>query len=299
MLDQVTSMRVFLKVVALGSLAAAGRALGLSQTMVTRHVDALEAKLGTSLLQRSTRRLALTEAGRTYVELSQRILADLDEAEQIVSSGRAEPQGLLRISLPVSFGLMAVMPLLAEFTARYPKVVLDVGFTDRLVDLIDEGWDLALRVGALGSTSLVARRLTGCATVVCAAPAYLEAHGTPKRVDDLARHNCLGYTLSDRLGTNRWHFGPDASIVADVTGTLRTNHGDALRQAALAGLGIIYQPIFIIAEELRQGTLVAIELDHAPSSIGDIHVVFHRHRHMPPKTRAMINYLVSTLGRDA
>ncbi len=296
MLDQVTTMRVFVRVASAGSLAAAGRALGLSQTMVTKHVDALESRLGVRLVQRSTRRLTLTEAGRGYLDACGRILAEIRDAEQAASAGQAEPQGHLRMNVPVPFGTLQVAPLVAEFTARFPKVTLELGLNDRLVDLIEEGWDIAVRIGRLQDSTLVARRLAPCRTVLCAAPAYLAAHGRPATVDRLSTHNCLGYTLSSRLGVNRWSFGADGAVVANVSGTLHSNNGDALRIAALSGLGVIYQPSFLVADDLRAGRLVSLSLDHPTMDVGDIHAVFRPDRRLPPKSRAMIDFLAARFG---
>ncbi len=298
MLDQVTSMRVFTRVAAAGSLAAAGRALGLSQTMVTNHVDALETRLGVRLLQRSTRRLTLTEAGRGYLDACGRILAEIEEAEQEATAGQVEPRGLLRMNVPVPFGTLQIAPLLGMFIARHPQISIELGLNDRLVDLIEEGWDLAVRIGVLRDSTLVARRLAPCRTVVCASPAYLEVRGRPLTVSDLGSHDCLGYTLSDRLGANRWGFGPDGAVVANVTGSLRSNNGDALRAAALAGLGVIYQPSFLVSDDLRAGRLVALPLDHPTTAVGHIHAVFRPDRRLPPKSRAMIEFLAERFGDD-
>ena len=289
-------MRVFVRAASDGSLAAAGRSLGMSQTMVTKHVVALEARLGVRLLHRSTRRLTLTEAGRHYRDACGRILAEIEEAEQVAVAGQSEPTGLLRVNVPVSFGTMQVAPLLAEFSDRYPRITLDVGLDDRLVDLIEEGWDLAVRIGTLQDSTLVARRLAPCRTVVCAAPAYLEAHGIPRCVADLVAHNCLGYTLSDRFGADRWRFGDDGVVATTVSGTLRMNNGDALRMAALAGLGVIYQPTFLVADELRAGRLTALTLDHPTMDAGHVYAVFRPDRHLPPKSRALIDFLADRFG---
>ena len=284
-------MRVFVRVAATGSLAGAGRALGLSQTMVTKHVEAIEVRLGTKLLHRSTRRLTFTEAGRIYLEACGRILAEVAEAEEAAAAGQVEPRGLLRMNVPVSFGARRVAPLLSAFTERYPRIMMELGLNDRVVDLVEEGWDLAVRIGVLPASTLISRRLAPCRTVVCAAPSYLEAHGTPRTLADLAGCNCLGYTLSERLGTYRWSFGSDASVKVPVSGSIRANNGDALREAALAGLGVIYQPTFLVADDLRAGTLVALALDHPPAPAGHIHVVFRPDRRPPQKSRAMIDFL--------
>ena len=298
MLDQVTGMRVFVRVAAAGSLAAAGRSLNLSQTMVTKHVDATEARLGVRLLHRSTRRLTLTEAGRGYLEACQRILAEIEEADEAAAAGQAEPRGLLRLNAPVSFGTSQVAPLLGRFAASYPKVRLDVGLNDRVVDLIEEGWDLAIRIGVPRDSSLVSRRLAPCRMVVCASPDYLRAQGTPRTLADLAGHNCLGYTLSERMGTSRWSFGRDAEVVAPVSGTMQANNGDALREAALVGLGVIYQPTFLVGDDVRNGALIALALDHPPALAGYIQAVFRPDRMLPLKSRVMIEFLAGQFGDD-
>jgi len=298
MLDKITSMRVFVRVAGMGSLSAAGRALELSQTMVTKHVAALERHLGVRLLHRSTRRLTLTEAGRGYLDACQRILADIEDADQAAAAGQAEPRGQLRMNVPVAFGTSWIAPLLPEFAARHPAVTLDIGFNDRIVDLIEEGWDLAVRIGVLRDSTLVSRRLAPCSMVVCASPAYLAAHDCPSSVADLSGHNCLGYTLSDR-GASRWAFGPDGAVVANVAGTLRTNNGDALRVAAVAGLGLIYEPAFLVAEDLQAGRLLALQLDHPPMMAGHIQAVFPPDRHLPLKSRVMIDFLVEKFGGEA
>ncbi len=291
MLDQVTSMRIFVRVASAGSLAATGRAMNLSQTMVTKHIEATEARLGVRLLHRSTRRLTLTEAGRGYLEACQRILAEIAEAEEAAIAGQAEPRGLLRLNAPVSFGTFQIAPLLGAFAARYPKVSFDIGLDDRVVDLIEEGWDLAIRIGVLRDSSLVSRRLAPCRILVCAAPGYLAAHGTPRSVAELTRHNCLGYTLSDRQGQGSWSFDPDASTIVPVTGTLQANNGDALRMAALAGMGLLYTPEFLVAADIAAGRLVALNLDHKPHELNQIYAVFRPDRRLPLKTRAMIEFL--------
>lgn len=201
MLDQVTGMRVFVRVAAMGSLAAAGRDLRLSQTMVTKHVDAVEARLGVRLLHRTTRRLTLTEAGRIYLEACGRILGEIAEAEEGASAGQAEARGHLRMNVPVSFGTRQIAPLLGDFSRLHPKVQLEFGLNDRVVDLVEEGWDLAIRIGVLGGSSLVSRKLAPCRTVVCASPGYIDANGAPRKLVDLAHHNCLGYTLSRRMAS--------------------------------------------------------------------------------------------------
>lgn len=290
MLDRVTGMQVFARVAALGSFSAAGRALGLSQTGVTKHVAALEARLGTRLLHRTTRRLTLTETGRSYLEACERILAEIAEAEALVGAEGVEAHGTLRLNVPLSFGVREIAPALAAFSAAHPALTIELGLNDRRVDLIEEGWDLAVRIGSLADSGLIARRLASSRLVVCAAPAYLDRHGTPRRPEELKGHNCLGYTLSDASG---WRFGDQAY---PVSGTLRAPNGAALVAAAVAGLGLVYQPTFLVAEALRAGTLVALDLG-APCPTLPIHALMPPGRR-PAKTRAFVDYLAERFAGE-
>src|SRR5215470_20408243 len=194
MLDRVTGMQVFARVAALGSLSGAARALGMSQTMATKHIAAIEDRLGVRLLHRTARRMTLTEAGRRYLDAAERIIADLEEAEAAASVDRVEARGTLRVNVPVSFGIREIAPLLPEFARSHPLVTVDLGLNDRVVDLIEEGWDMAVRIGRVAESTMIVRKLAPCRTALCAAPAYLAERGTPRRVSDLKDHNCLGYT---------------------------------------------------------------------------------------------------------
>lgn len=296
MLDRLTGLEVFAKVAETGSFSAAGRAMGLSQTMVTKHIAALEARLGIKLFHRTTRRLRLTEAGRGYLDSAERILGEMEAADAAVAADRFEPRGVLRLNAPVSFGTHQLAPLLSEFHARHAKVRVDLGLNDRLVDLADEGWDLAIRIGTLASSSLIARRIAPCRAVVCAAPSYLAARGTPQTVDDLAGHDCLGYTLSRLVGADIWTFATGKTIKID--GSLNANNGDALRAAAVAGQGIIYQPTFVVADDLRAGTLVPIRLDHPTVEFGGIYAVYLPERNPPAKLRAFIDFLAGRFSPE-
>ena len=292
MLDRLTSLEVFVKVAASGSLSAAARAMDLSQSMVTKHLAALETRLGVRLFHRTTRRLSITAAGRNYLESTERILAELDAAESSVAADRFEPRGVLRLNVPVSFGTRHIAPRLAAFSHRHPKLQVELGLNDRYVDLAEEGWDLAIRIGDLADSSLIARRVAPCRTVVAASPSYLKAHGTPRKVSELAEHNCLGYTLSRTTGADRWSFGASAEIEVDVSGTLRANNGDALLAAAVAGQGIIYQPAFIVADDLHHGTLVPIVLDLPTVEIGGVYAVYLPERNPAAKVRAFIDFVI-------
>lgn len=292
MLDRFTGLEMFVKVASSGSLSAAARAMNLSQTMATKHIAALEAHLGVKLFHRSTRRLSLTEAGRNYLDSAERILAELDAADSAVSADRFEPRGTLRLNAPVSFGTQQIAPLLDEFTRRHPHVAVELGLNDRLVDLAEEGWDLAVRIGTLENSSLLARRIAACRTVLAASPGYLKARGAPKKIAELAAHNCLGYTLSRTTGADRWFFGERGEKVVAISGNLRANNGEALRAAAVAGQGIIYQPTFIVADDLRAGTLVALALDQPTIEFAGIYAVYLPERNPPAKVRAFIDFLL-------
>ncbi len=299
MLDRLTGLEVFTKVAVAGSLSAAGRAMGMSQTMVTKHIAALEARLGVKLFHRSTRRLSITEAGRNYLEASERILTDIETADCAVTADRVEPRGLLRLNAPVAFGARQVAPLLSEFAQRHPLVTVELGLNDRLVDLADEGWNVAIRIGSLSNSSLIARRIAPCRTVVCAAPSYLAARGTPRTVSSLAGYNCLGYTLSSVTGINRWAFGVKGDITVSVSGNLRANNGEALRTAAIAGHGLAYLPTFIVADDMRAGTLVALGLDQPTVEFGGIYAVFLPDRHPAAKVRAFIDFVANRFAPEA
>lgn len=291
MLDRFTGMQVLSRVAALGSFSAAARSIGLSQTMVTRHVDAIEDRLGIRLFHRSTRRLTLTEAGQDYVAAVERILAEVEEVEGAATAEASEPRGTLRLNLPLAFGVRQAVPATAAFAALYPGLTIDIGLTDRFIDLVEEGWDLALRIGRLRDSSLVARRLAPIRTVLCAAPAYLASRGTPRTLADLAGHNCLGYTLPTPANAERWPFGREGEFEVAVTGTFRANNGDALRAAALAGIGLVYQPTFLLGDELRSGQLVPVILDQPPFQFANAYAVYAPGRHVPAKVRRFIDFL--------
>jgi DNA-binding transcriptional LysR family regulator len=297
MLDRIAGMQVFARVAALGSFSAAARALGMSPAMATKHVDALEDRLGTRLFFRSTRKLTLTEAGQRHLEATERILAEIEEAEAAAAADVAEPRGTLRINAPLAFGLRQVMSAIVDFAALYPALTIDIGLTDRFVDLIDEGWDVAIRLGNLRDSSLIARRLAPIRVALCGAPDYLATHPVPKTIADLAGHNCLGYTLPTPASAGRWLFGEDGSVAVPVRGTMIVNNGDALRDAAVAGLGLIHQPTFILGDDIRAGRLVPLALDH-PLPRGAAHAVYAGGRQPPAKVRLLIDFLAQR-WRDA
>jgi len=291
-LDRYTSMRVFVQAAARSSLSAAGRTLGMSPAMATKHIDSLEARLGVKLLHRTTRGLSLTDPGREYLEGCQRILQDLAEVESDISAQRQEAKGRLRMNVPLSFGLRFIAPLMLGFSERYPMVDVELGLSDSRENLFDGNWDLILRVGYLADSDLRARRLGDSPMKVCASPDYLAKHGTPRRVSDLSNHNCLSYTLSPFQSKDFWAFGHQGEIEVPVKGNLRADNGDALMAAAGRGQGIIYQPEFIVSDALARGELIPLTLDHPPLEPGGVYVLYSPDRRLPLKVRAMIDYLI-------
>ena len=296
-MDRITSMRVFVRAASAGSLSAAGRHLGMSPAMATKHVNALEARLGVKLFHRTTRQLSLTEAGNDYLEACQRILPEIDEAEAAAASQRVKASGLLRMNVPLSFGIRYVAPLIAEFSHQHPEVRVELGLSDANLDLIDGSWDLAIRIGRLADSPLQTRQLGDSCMKVCAAPDYLDRRGVPRTVGELAQHNCLSYTLSAMQDSSQWAFGPDGEFRVPINGDLLANNGDALLAAAVAGQGIIYQPHFIVGNALKQGQLVELELDRPVVRLGGIHVLYPPDRRPPAKVRVMIDYLAEAFAR--
>lgn len=288
-------MTAFARVAETGSFSEAARRLNSSKSVVSRQVAALEAELGARLFQRSTRALALTEAGRGYFSQVVRILADIDEANQSVSHLQAAPRGRLRVNAAMSFGIRHLAPAIPDFLARCPEVEIDLTLNDRFVDLVDEGYDMAVRIGHLIDSSLVARKLAPFRRVVCASPAYLAARGRPATPDEIAAHDCLCY--SNIPVGDEWTFtaADGRPWPVEVKGRLRVNNGDALRIAALEGLGLACLPSFIVGEDLRAGTLVTV-LDDAVHQSGGIYAVYPHARHLSPKVRAFIDFLAERFG---
>ncbi len=296
MLDRITGMQVFARAAQAGSLSAAARLLSLSPAMATKHMDALEQRLGVRLFHRSTRKLSLTEAGHQYLELCTRLLPDLEDSEALITSQRMQARGLLRLNVPLSFGVRYIAPLLPDFSRRHPAVVVDLGLNDRVVDLIEEGWDLTIRVGLLKDSRLVSRRLAESAMVVCAAPQYWARHGRPACWAELSGHNCMSFSLSNISRPEEWRFGKTGDRRVAIKGTVRANNGDALVAAATGGLGVLYEPAFIVADALRRGELEAIDLDAETADLGGIHLVRSADRTPPAKVQVMTDFLMEAFS---
>lgn len=289
-MDRLHAMTVFAKVVEQGSFARAAERLSISSSACSRQVAELEAHLETRLLNRTTRRLSLTEGGQGFYERCVQLLADLDEAEQAAAQNAARPRGTLRVTTSINFGVRHVSPAIGAFLAKYPDVRFNVSLSDRIVDLVEEGYDLAIRIGSAGGETLVARKLGEARMVACASPAYLKAHGAPKTPEDLARHSCLTYEYMPLR--NVWTFrGKDGREHAvRVSGPLHSNNGDLLAAAAVAGVGIAYEPEFILGPDLKAGRLVPI-LGSYTSPLGPIYAVYPSRRYLSAKVRAFVDFL--------
>jgi len=301
-MDRLAALEAFAKVAETQSFSEAARRLRSSKSAISRHVAALEADLGARLLHRTTRSLTLTEAGRSYYERAARILADLEEADASVSQLQAAPRGRLRVNAPMSFGFLHLAPALGDFLSLYPEIELDVTLTDRFVDLIDEGVDVAVRIGSLTDSSLVARRLAVIRRVLCASPDYLKARGVPKTPDDLKAHDCLSNTNIN--ATREWRFVHPAGTPSggqpwpvEVKGRMSANNGDMLRVAALRGHGFVHLPTFIVGDDLKAGTLVSV-LDPYIAQDLTLNAVYPTARHLSPKVRAFVDFLGQRFGGD-
>ncbi len=295
MMTRFDFLQAFVRVAETGSFSEAARRLGLSKSMVSRQVSALEAELGVRLLHRTTRSLSPTEAGRAYLERCQRILADLDEANLLVSRLQAVPRGRLRVSAPLSFGIGHLSAALPGFLERYPEIELEMNMTDRHVDLVEEGWDLAVRIGRLADSSLIVRRLAPIRGVAVAAPAYLERRGTPLVPPDLERHDCLIHSAR----TSEWRFVSPEGLASQVAvhGRFLADNGDVLRVMALAGLGIVQLPSFFVGDDIRAGRLVPVLEGFIPQE-ASLNAVYPHGRHLSPKVRAFVDYLAEKFGPE-
>ncbi|MBK1696262.1 LysR family transcriptional regulator [Rhodovibrio salinarum] len=288
--EHLSAMAVFARVVEEGSFSHAARGLGLSKSAVSKQVGRLEDRLGVRLLNRTTRQLSLTEAGTAFYEHCRQLVADAEAAESAVTHLAAAPRGTLRVNAPMSFGQLHVAPALPEFLAAYPELSVEMQLSDRTVDLIEEGFDLAIRIGQLRDSSLIARRLAPLRQVLCAAPSYLAAQGRPEHPHDLKDHECLIYSY---LSWGReWRFqGVDGELRVPIRGRLEINNGDALLAAARQGFGIVMLPSFLGADDLKAGRLEPLLQDWCEPAAGGIHAVFPASRNLSPKVRVFVDYL--------
>lgn len=292
-MDRLDSMRIFLRVAELGSFSAVARQMDVARSVVTRQVAALEAHLGVKLIVRSTRSLALTSAGEAYLARCREILNLVEAAEAGVAEEGATPRGHLRLSVPLSFGLKQLMPLLLDFGRTYPDISLDLDFSDRLVNLVEEGVDIALRITGGLAPQDVARRVGSSRLMILASPDYLKRRGEPRHPGDLAGHECLCYLPSQGGG---WTFLVEGRpTLFPVRGRMRSNNGDALTDAAIRGLGVVCQPSFIAASAVEAGWLKPILEDYPLPELG-IYAVFPSNRFIPQRARLLVDYLVERIG---
>lgn len=296
-MDRFLQMQTFCSVVDAGSFVAAADQLGLSKAAVSRHVSELESRLGVRLLQRTTRRLSLTEEGRLFHARASELLAGIEEAEAELDSRRSTAHGLLRINVPVTFGIRHLAPLWGGFRALHPQVQLEITLVDRQVDLIEEGYDLAIRIASLPASSLISRRLTSTRLILCASPAYLQQHGSPQTPQELTEHSIIGYSLL--ASGNDWHLqGPQGSLTITTRPQLISNNGDTCRALLLNGQGIGLQPDFLVGEDLRAGQLVEPLPGWSGGELG-IHAVYPSRKHVPVKVRALLDYLSQQFAERA
>ncbi len=284
-------MLVFAEVVERGSFTAAAKALGRSKAAISKEVSALERRLGAQLLNRTTRSMSLTEIGEAFYERCQRVAEQTELAELSVSELQAEPRGEIRVAAPMSFGHRILAPALPAFLEKHPELRVDVDLTDRKIDLVREKFDLALRIGVLRDSSLVARKLAPLRAVVCATPSYLATHGTPERPEDLVDHECLSY----RPPPDAWNFS-EPDLVVETSGRLNADNGDALLEAGLADAGILYLPTFVVADDVRAGRLVPLFLERTYFREAGAWAVYPANRHLSPKVRAFIDHFAEVFG---
>ena len=294
-MDSLTDIVVFVRVVDDGSFTRAAERLKLSRSVVSKYVTRLEGRLGARLLNRTTRRLSLTEAGRIFYERSRRGLQDIEEAEAEVSRLQEKPRGVLRINSPMSFGILHIAPALPEFLALHPEVSVEMNLDDRVVDVIEEGFDVSIRITEMPDSSLIARRLAACRHVIVAAPAYLEKHGTPRTPEDLRDHNIISFSY--QASANDWHFiSPDNKQVSvPVSGSMQANNSLALREALLRGAGITRTPTFVVGKDVQDGHLLSILGNYRTLEVS-IYLVYPQRRHLSPKVRAFVDFMADRIS---
>jgi len=289
-------MAVFAKVVEAASFAAAARELDMSPAMVSKHVQTLEERLSVRLLNRTTRRVSVTEVGQNYYERCLQILSQMEDAERAAGDQQAAPRGRLRVSAPVSFGMRQLAPVMADYIALYPDVSIDLSLNDAYVDLLEKRFDLAIRFGHLADSSLIARKLSSLSLIVCASPAYLEAHGVPQTPRDLIKHNCLVYTYA--TSQRAWTFVDQngKEDVIPVSGRFFANNGDALLGLALCDSGIVLIPDFMVEDDITAGRLIRLLPNHATPQL-PLHAVYPHSQWLSAKTRTFVELLAARCAR--
>ncbi|AIT07457.1 LysR family transcriptional regulator [Sphingomonas taxi] len=295
--DRARSLALFVAVIDGGSFSAAARGLDLTPSAVARAIDRIEARLGVRLLLRSTRGLALTAEGQAYLLAARRILADLDDAEQQIAD-QGSPRGRLRVSAALAHGRLCVVPLLGDFAAAYPHILVDIALTDTLIDVAGGQADVAIRFGPLADSALTARKLGESGRVIVASPDYLARHGTPTVPEDLHAHNCLNFSF--RRAEPTWPFRRDGrDISLCVEGGIVANNGETLGQLATAGVGVTRVGRFSVAAEIADGRLVPLLETYNPGDVELIHAVFVGGAHLPARVRVFVDFLAERLASPA
>jgi DNA-binding transcriptional LysR family regulator len=293
-MDRFQEMQSFSAVVDAGSFTQAAESLGLPKAAISRHVAELETRLGVRLLHRTTRRLSLTEEGEVFYARAKELLAGVAEAEMEISSRSRAASGLLRINAPVTFGNLQLAPLWGVFRGLHPQVSLEITLSDRVVDLVEEGFDMAIRIATLPSSTLISKRLASTRVVLCASPSYLAQHGEPQQPSELSQHAVIAYSYWS--GGDEWQFdGPQGQTSVRVRPCIRTNSGDTCRAAALAHQGIILQPDFLVGRDLAAGSLRELMPQFHSVELG-IYALYPSRKHVAPKVRALIDFLAERLA---
>ena len=291
MIDHASEMAAFVRVVEANGFSAAAPALGLTPSAVSKLVTRLETRLGVRLLQRTTRALHLTQEGEIFFAAARRIVGEIESLENQIAGQSSTPSGVLRVTTSLAFSTHQLAPVLSEFLARHPLVQFELLPTDRVIDMVEEGIDVAIRIGRLADTSFMARKIGEDKRLICAAPAYLARHGTPQRPEDLARHNCL--VSRDRTQLNRWPFKIDGQMAEiEVSGRTAVTEGETQMQLALQGIGIVRLTRLTLAQAIREGTLVPLLGDFSADEAVPIHAVYPHRRHLAPKVPAFVNFLI-------
>jgi DNA-binding transcriptional LysR family regulator len=291
MIDHASEMAAFVQVVDSKGFSAAAPALGLTPSAVSKLVTRLETRLGVRLLQRTTRALHLTEEGEAFYAAARRIVGEIETLESQITDRRDTPHGLLRVTTSLAFANHQLAPVLSEFLERHPAVQLELLATDRVIDIVEEGVDIAIRIGRLADSSFMARKIGEDKRLICAAPSYLARHGTPRRPQDLARHICI--VSRDRTYLNRWEFRLEGEVrEIEVTGRVGVNEGEAQMQFALQGIGIVRLTRLTVAQAIREGRLISLLEDFSADQPVPIHAVYPHRRHLAPKVPAFVNFLL-------
>ncbi|MFM0297549.1 transcriptional regulator, LysR family [Burkholderia sp. WP9] len=293
-MDKFVSMEIFVAVVEAGSLTAAAERFDISSAMVGKHIRSLETRLATRLLTRTTRRQSLTEIGRQYYEQCRRILADVKDAESLAEAMAAAPRGVLKVTVPLTYGVEVFAPAMTEYLTAWPDITLELDLSNRVIDLVEEGFDASIRIGQLPDSSLVARPLKPYRMRACASPAYLARAGTPRTPEDLKEHECLGFLHWGREGL--WRLGGESAEENHLrAGRFRANNGQALKVAALHGFGLVLQPEALLAREIASGELVSVLEDYLPEG-APVHLVYPRDRRATAKLTSFIDFVIERFG---